>query len=75
MFRTTMPVTEMSFPSITICKQGVDLTAVKKALELDFEAWKLRQEDDDSNKRRKRSAVDIDTFLKEKLEAIHYTLN
>ena len=61
-----MPVTEMNFPSITICKQGVDLAAVKKALELDFEAWKLRQ-DADSNTRRKRSAVDIDTFLKEKL--------
>ena len=69
-----MPVTEMNFPSITICKQGVDLAAVQKALELDFEAWKLRQ-DADSNTRRKRSAVDIDTFLKEKLEAIHYTVN
>ena len=66
MKRTTMPVTEMNFPSITICKQGVDLAAVQKALELDFEAWKLRQ-DADSNTRRKRSAVDIDTFLKEKL--------
>ena len=61
-----MPVTEMNFPSITICKQGVDLAAVQKAPELDFEAWKLGQ-DADSNKRRKRSAVDIDTFLKEKL--------
>ena len=61
-----MPVTEMNFPSITICKQGVDLAAVQKALELDFEAWKLRQ-DVDRNTRRKRSAVDIDTFLKEKL--------
>ena len=68
-----MPVTEMNFPSITICKQGVDLAAVQKALELDFEVWKLRQEDSDSSKRRKRSAVDIDTFLKEKLEAIHHT--
>ena len=66
MKRTTMPVTEMNFPSITICKQGVDLAAVQKALELDFEAWKLRQ-DADSNTRKKRSAVDIDTFLKEKL--------
>ena len=69
-----MPVTEVNFPSITICKQGVDLAAVQKALELDFEAWKLRQ-DADSNTRKKRSAVDIDTFLKEKLEAIHYTVN
>ena len=61
-----MPVTEMNFPSITICKQGVDLAAVQKALELDFETWKLRQ-DADNNTRIKRSAVDIDTFLKEKL--------
>ena len=46
-----MPVTEMNFPSITICKQGVDLAAVQKALELDFEVWKLRQEDSDRNKK------------------------
>ena len=60
-----MPVTEMSFPSITICKQGLDMAAVQRALELDLEAWVEQQT---STGWRKRATVDIiDTFLREKL--------
>ena len=59
-----MPVTEMSFPTITICKQGLDMAAVQRALELDYEAWVEQQS---SSGKRKRATVDIDTFLKEKL--------
>ena len=60
-----MPVTEMSFPTITICKQGLDMAAVQRALELDLEAWVDQQT---STGRRKRATVDnIETYLKEKL--------
>ena len=60
-----MPGTEMSFPSITICKQGLDMAAVQRALQLDLEAWVEQQT---STGRRKRATVDIiDTFLREKL--------
>ena len=66
-----MPVTEMSFPTITICKQGLDMAAVQRALELDFEAWVEQQS---SSGKRKRATVDIDTFLKEKLFISHFIL-
>ena len=60
-----MPVTEMSFPTITICKQGLDMAAVQRALELDLEAW---VEQRPSTGRGNRATVDnIDTYLKEKL--------
>ena len=60
-----MPVTEMSFPTITICKQGLDMAAVQRALQLDLEAWVEQQP---STGRRKRATVDnIETYLKEKL--------
>ena len=60
-----MPVTEMNFPTITICKQGLDMAAVQRALQLDLEAWVEQQT---STGRGKRETVDIiDTFLREKL--------
>ena len=46
-----MPVTELSFPAITVCRQGLDMAAVQRAMELDYEDWVARQ----GAARRKRS--------------------
>ena len=59
-----MPVTEMNFPAITICKQGFDLAAVSKAVDRDYRIWKKNQ------KRKKRDILGnedgaLDIFLKE----------
>ena len=58
-----MPVTDLDFPSVTVCRQGINMAAVMKALELDFEMW---QEEGDKEQRRKREARDINTFMKER---------
>ena len=38
-----MPVTELSFPAITVCRQGLDMAAVQRAMELDYEDWVARR--------------------------------
>ena len=59
-----MPVTELSFPAITVCRQGLDMAAVQRAMELDYEDWVARQ----GAVRRKRSlgsGESMDTYLQE----------
>ena len=59
-----MPVTELSFPAITVCRQGLDMAAVQRAMELDYEDWVARQ----GASRRKRSVGSgdsMDTYLRE----------
>ena len=59
-----MPVTELSFPAITVCRQGLDMAAVQRAMELDYEDWVARQ----GAARRKRSlgsGDSMDTYLRE----------
>ena len=52
----------MTFPGITICREGLNMDAVKKALERDYEEWKSQ------NSRKKRSARDdsLGVFMQEK---------
>ena len=52
-----MPVTELSFPAITVCRQGLDMAAVQRAMELDFEYQAARQGTSES--------MDMDTYLRE----------
>ena len=37
---TELPITELDFPAITICSEGLDMEAVEKVIENDFEEWK-----------------------------------
>ena len=39
------PITELDFPSVTICSSGLNLEAVKSALYNDFAYWKIDNED------------------------------
>ena len=71
-FSTTLPVAEMNFPAITICKQGLDMEAVKRAFWLDYTAWQTKQ---NTTSRQKRAAdlknfdkdlgLELDTYLQE----------
>ena len=60
-----MPVKEMDFPSITICRQGLNMDAVQKALLLDYQTWK-DQASSNSKPRRKREAQSLNDYLSEK---------
>ena len=55
------PVTELPFPSVTICSPGLNMEAVKKALLDDFEYW-LYENDKSLGNRREQ----LDVFMKEK---------
>ena len=75
-FSTTLPVAEMNFPAITICKQGLDMEAVQRAFWLDYTAWQMKQ---NTPSKQKREAVnhpdfenfdndlELDTYLQEML--------
>ena len=65
-----MPVKEMDFPSITICRQGLNMDAVQKALVLDYQEWQ-KEEDIGSQKRRKRKAMSLDDYLSEKYDQVN----
>jgi hypothetical protein len=41
---TNKPVTELAFPAVTICSQGLSMDRVAGALQRDFEQWSLKQE-------------------------------
>ena len=60
-----MPVTDLDFPSVTVCRQGINMAAVMKALELDFQLW---QDEGDPEGRKKRQARDLNTFMKDRYE-------
>ena len=56
---TELPITELDFPAITICSAGLNMEAVEKVIETDFEEWK-------KNKREKRDVgakKEVDKFL------------
>ena len=62
--RTTLPVTDVDFPSVTVCRQGINMAAVQKALELDYQSWLAEAS---SARRRKRSAAtNLQEFMREK---------
>ena len=54
-------MTELPFPSVTICSPGLNMEAVKKALLDDFEYW-LYENDKSLGNRREQ----LDVFMKEK---------
>ena len=58
-----MPVTDLNFPSVTVCRQGINMAAVMKALELDFKLW---EDEGDTEQRRKRETRDLETFMRER---------
>ena len=63
--RTTLPVTELDFPSVTVCRQGLNMAAVKRALALDYQAW--LSQPNSARRRKKRSAeTSLQEFMKEK---------
>ena len=43
------PVSELDFPSVTICSSGLNMEAVRRALFNDFANWKISDEDKVSN--------------------------
>ena len=59
-----MPVTELSFPAITVCRQGLDMAAVKRAMELDYEDW-VASRGAARKKRSLGSGDSMDTYLQE----------
>ena len=59
---TELPVTQLDFPAITICSQGLDMKAVERVIEADYERWK------ESKPRNKRALdenemKDVEDFL------------
>ena len=61
--RTTKPVTDLDFPSVTVCRQGIDMAAVMRALELDYKLW---QDQGEPEARVKRGVRDLNTFMRER---------
>ena len=69
-----MPVTELSFPAITVCRQGLDMAAVQRAMELDYEDWVASR----GRGRRKRSEEtrdSVDTYLRHKWVVLLFDLD
>ena len=62
-----LPVTEIAFPAVTICSQGLNMDNVAKAVERDFYEWHQQKI---KNKRRKRETVQdmMSFYLKEKFD-------
>ena len=60
-----MPVSEMDFPAITICAQGLDMTAVQNALRMDFELW-MKSQKHLSTKDTETINSNMDTYLNHK---------
>ena len=53
-------MTELNFPAITVCRQGLDMAAVQRAMELDYEYQAARQGTSES-----MDNMDMDTYLHE----------
>ena len=56
---TEMPITELDFPAITICSEGLNLDTVEKVIEEDYANWKL----DQRRKRNTAEDAEIEMFL------------
>ena len=68
---TNYPISEVEYPAITICSQGLNLKAVENVLAREYELWKKQNR----NKREKRASNQDglteslkDEFLKEKYQ-------
>ena len=51
-----MPVTELAFPSVTICSPGLNMEAVEEAVYKDYQRW---------SKEEGNSEKDVDDFMEE----------
>jgi hypothetical protein len=56
---TSKAVTDLAFPAVTICSKGLNMEAVKEALERDFEEWSKEQTGTGRGKRATPSAEDF----------------
>ena len=63
---TELPITELDFPAITICSEGLDMEAVEKVIENDFEEWKK-----ENKANRAKRDVDEEEEVKNFLENIY----
>ena len=48
------PVTELDFPAVTVCSQGLNMDNVAKAVERDFYEWHRKREKEEGEGRRSR---------------------
>ena len=39
---TELPVTQLDFPAVTICSEGLNMEAVQRVIETDYKEWKKR---------------------------------
>ena len=51
-----LPVTEIDFPAVTVCSQGLNMDNVAKAVERDFYEWHQERRGNKVKERRKREA-------------------
>ena len=41
--RTELPISELTFPTVTICSQGLNMDSVTRAVERDYQLWNKEQ--------------------------------
>ena len=69
-----LPVTEIDFPAVTVCSQGLNMDNVAKAVERDFTEWHLHLQRRRRKGRRRREAGEeslqtlMAIYLKEKFD-------
>ena len=74
-----LPVTEIDFPAVTVCSQGLNMDNVAKAVERDFTEWHLhlqrRRRRRKGRRRREAGEESLQTlmaiYLKEKFDKIN----
>ena len=67
-----LPVTEIDFPAVTVCSQGLNMDNVAKAVERDFTEWHLERRRKKGRRRREAGEESLQTlmsiYLKEKFD-------
>ena len=63
---TELPVTELDFPAVTICSDGLNMNAVERALQKDLELWWEKEEAKGARKKRSTPEGSIDHFMMDK---------
>ena len=63
---TELPVTQLDFPAVTICSDGLNMHAVERALQKDLELWREKEEAKGTRRKRSTAQESIDQFMMEK---------
>lgn len=67
-----LPVTEIDFPAVTVCSQGLNMDNVAKAVERDFTEWHMERRTVKARRRREAEEESLQTlmaiYLKEKFD-------